>query len=179
MVYAGGIDVSKPLIGTDEATLDDKFRITLTTRKMQNLGSDPVMALGKNDCLVLYPRAVWSLLIQEVMSAPTMHPGREAFTRCFLSTASDVTTFDQQNRFVIPADLRTLSKIDKGTKVKIAGCGDRIEIWAEEKWEAYQERLRKADRWEEREKAYTAIQEELIRSRHTKEREEQAKERGQ
>lgn len=176
MVYAGGIDVSKPLIGTDEATLDDKYRITLTTRKVQNLGSDPVMALGKSGCLVLYPRSVWSLMIQEVMSMPAMHPGREEFTRCFLSTASEATNLDQQNRMVIPADLRALSKIDKGTKVKIAGCGDRIEIWPEAKWQA---RYKDVDRWEEREKAYASIQEELIRSRHTKEREEQAKERGQ
>ncbi|MBI5707788.1 MAG: hypothetical protein HZC36_12460 [Armatimonadetes bacterium] len=178
MVYAGGIDVSKPLIGTDEATLDDKYRITLTTKKVQRIGENFVMAYTA-DCIVMYPQSVWMALVEEALSLPTMHPARQEFTRCLMSTATDGINFDQQNRFVLPADLREAAKLDKGDKVKIAGCCDRIEIWKALPWSRVQGNTLDSGRRSFLAGAYQDISNELIRSRHTKEREEQAKERGQ
>lgn len=165
-----------PLIGTDEATLDDKGRVTFTVKKVQRLGERSTMTRGEGDCLVIYPDLVWRSLVSEVLAMPVMHPDRMSFTRLVLGPASDAYTFDQQNRIVVPADLREAVNLKPGTKLKIVGCGDRVEIWPASKWEQMEKGADEPSRDQNVASAYAPIASEFLNSKRTDQ--ETAKESG-
>lgn len=125
----------KPLIGTDEATIDDKGRILFGKKKRERLGESFTVALGSVGCLVAYPQAVWEDMLTNILSHNNINQGREQYTRLILGTADDEIKFDSQGRVVIPKELRDLAQLKD--KVKIIGCGDRVEIWALTEWAKY------------------------------------------
>jgi len=125
----------KPLIGTEEANIDDKGRILFSKKKRERLGDDFTVVQGKPGCLVAYPRPVWEQLLSEIFAVGTMNPAREEYTRLVLATADDDLKFDSQCRVVIPHKMRSAAKL--ADKVLIIGCGDRVEIWAKAEWEEF------------------------------------------
>ena len=125
----------KPLIGTDEATVDSKGRILFSKKKRDRLGEPFAMALGNLGCLVAYPEIVWRRMFDEMMGYSYINQGRQQYTRLILGLADDDLKFDTQGRVVVPQKLRDLAKLNK--EVLIVGCGDRVEIWAKEEWEQF------------------------------------------
>lgn len=171
-------DTSKALIGTDDATLDDKGRLSFVFKKAQRLGERVVMTLGKHACIVVYPRVIWDQIVEDALSLPVMHPARDHFTRLMMATAVDDINFDQQGRLVVPQDLRDGAGLKKGDKVKIAGCGDRVEIWSQTAWAKAQAFINPQGdkRAAAIEAAYAPIAEHVLATRSNDEREAQAKE---
>ena len=129
------IPETRPLIGTEEATIDDKGRLLVSKKKRDRLGEPFVMALGDAGCAVAFPEAVWMRLYREVMKAPSTNQGRQQYSRLVLATATDDLGFDKQGRVVVPQKLREDARLKD--KVMVVGCGDRIEIWAKEEWSKY------------------------------------------
>ena len=127
----------RPLIGTDEATIDDKGRILVGKKKRERLGETFTIALGTTGCLVAYPESVWQRMLAEIFRYDSINQGREQYTRLMLGTAEDELKFDQQGRVVVPQKLRDLAKLND--KILLIGCGDRLEIWARSEWEQYNE----------------------------------------
>jgi MraZ protein len=127
----------KPLLGTDEATIDSKGRILISKKKRERLGEDFAMCLGDNGCLYAYPGPRWERILDEVDAADPTSPGRQTFTRLVLGTADDEFGFDDQGRVVVPQKLRTMANLDK--EVILIGCGDRLEIWAKEEYTKFLE----------------------------------------
>jgi MraZ protein len=125
----------KPLLGTDEATIDDKGRILVSKKKRDRLGETFTMALGAVGCLVAYPEERWEQIVENILSYDSINQGREQYTRLILGLADDELKFDQQGRVVIPQKLRELARLSD--KVMLVGCGDRLEIWARQEWEQY------------------------------------------
>ncbi len=127
----------EPLLGTDEATIDDKGRILFSTKKRARLGEKFVVSLGTTGCLVAYPKPVWFDVINSVLKVDPTNLGREIYTRLVLGQADDDMKFDSQGRVVIPQKLREMANLrDKG-QVLIIGCGDRAEIWARDEYDKY------------------------------------------
>ena len=60
MAGDSSVPMIKPLIGTDEDTIDDKGRLLVSKKKRERLGEDFVMALGATGCVVVYPELVWA-----------------------------------------------------------------------------------------------------------------------
>jgi MraZ protein len=135
----GGVSGSnpKPLLGTDEATIDEKGRILIGKKKRERLGENFVMALGEVGCLVAYPEETWEKLYAEIMQFSGINQGRQQYTRLMLGTADDELSFDAQGRVVVPSKLRKLARLDK--EVVLVGCGDRLEIWDKDEWRQYNE----------------------------------------
>ena len=125
----------KPLIGTDEATIDDKGRILVSKKKRERLGETFTLALGSLGCLVAYPEDRWDKIVQDILSYESINQGREQYTRLILGWADDELKFDQQGRFVVPQKLRELARLKE--KVLLIGCGDRLEIWSKSEWEEF------------------------------------------
>jgi MraZ protein len=123
---------SKPklLLGQDEATIDDKGRVLFSKKKRERLGEDFVMCLGDNGCLYAYPSDVWEPMAAEVLSHDRTNQGRQVYTRLVLGTAVDELNFDGQGRAVVPRMLREMAKLKD--RIVLIGCGDRLEIWAED-----------------------------------------------
>lgn len=127
------------LLGTDEATLDEKGRILFGKKKRDRLGERFTVGVGPTGCLVAYPRSVWLDILKVVLSVDPTNLGREIYTRLVLGQADDDQKFDAQGRVVIPQKLRELAKIKEKSQVILVGCGDRLEIWAKEEYERYLE----------------------------------------
>lgn len=136
MADDASVPMIKPLIGTDEATIDDKGRLLVSKKKRERLGEDFVMALGSAGCLVVYPELVWSRMVAEILSNPSTNQGRQRFTRFMVGSAEDEMRFDRQGRVVVPQKLREAAKLTNS--VLVIGCLDRLEIWATDEWAAYQ-----------------------------------------
>lgn len=119
--------VTKALLGTDEASIDDKGRLLVGKKKRERLGEPFVVALGEAGCLVAYPQETWQALLNEIFAVPSINVGRQQYSRLILGTADDDLRFDSQGRVVIPHKLREAAQLKD--KVLLIGCGDRLEIW--------------------------------------------------
>jgi MraZ protein len=129
----------QPLLGTDEATIDEKGRILFSKKKRERLGEHFTIALGSVGCLVAYPKSVWNSLVRNILSHDAINQGREHYTRLVLGLADDELKFDAQGRVVVPQKLRDLSQIKEKGQVLLVGCGDRVEIWSKDEYDKYQE----------------------------------------
>jgi len=125
----------KPLLGTDEATIDGKGRILISKKKRERLGDDFAICLGENGCLNAYPAARWEELMAEINKYDPISGGRQQYTHLVLGTADDELSCDDQGRVVVPQKIRTMAKLTKD--VVIVGCGDRIEIWDKAEHDLY------------------------------------------
>lgn len=124
-----------PLMGTDEATIDDKGRLLIGKKKRERLGEGFVIGQGDLGCLVAYPRAVWDEMLREIMAYPSINQGRQKYSRLVIGTADDDLKFDRQGRVVVPQKLRDIGNLQD--KIVLVGCLDKLEIWAKAEWDAY------------------------------------------
>lgn len=124
------------LIGTDEATVDDKGRILIAKKKRDRMGEPFVMAMGDTGCLNAYPMSTWQGIIAEISKSPSINQGRQQYTRLTLGLAEDDLRFDKQGRVVVPQKLREAAGLKD--RVVIVGALDRLEIWAKEDWDEYE-----------------------------------------
>lgn len=125
----------KPLMGTEEATIDDKGRLLLGKRKRDRLGENFVMAVGPMGCLVAYPVEIWDRIWGELNRYEYINQGRERLTRLMLGEAQDELNCDMQGRVVIPIRLRERANLQKEAKALLIGCGERLEIWNRQDYE--------------------------------------------
>lgn len=135
------------LIGTDEATIDDKGRLLVSQKKRTRLGSPFAMTIEPLGCIGAYPMAIWNQKIAEILSYPSINQGRQEFQALTAGDADDELKFDKQGRVVVPQKLRLLAKIKE--KVIVKGCFDHLEIWSEEEyknWEKDRAGYRRAER---------------------------------
>jgi len=125
----------KPLIGTEEATIDDKGRILFSKKKRDRLGDGFAILWSTSGCLAAYPAGVWERMLEEILQYDSINEGRSQYTRLVLGTAEDELKFDGQGRVVIPQKMREAAKLKD--KVMLVGCLDRVEIWARDEYELF------------------------------------------
>jgi MraZ protein len=127
----------KPLLGTDEATIDEKGRILVGKKKRERLGDNFVVALSETGCLAAYPEQTFRSICEELAQVPRTNLGRIQYARLMMATADDELSFDAQGRVVIPQKMRELGRLID--KVVLVGALDRLEIWSKLEWERYNE----------------------------------------
>ncbi len=125
----------KPLVGTDEATIDNRGRILLGKKKRERLGDSFAMTIGEVGCICAYPEASWRDRIAEINSYPPNNQGRQKYSRFLLGDSDDELSCDPQGRVVIPRKLQEIGKLKE--KVLLVGCGDRLEIWDPIEYDLY------------------------------------------
>lgn len=130
----------KPILGTEEATIDAKGRILVAKKRRERLGDGFAITIGKHGCLVAYPAPAWRKMVAKYLEDESLNPELDGVTRDFLGSADDDLSFDPQGRVVIPSKIRDHAKLK--TKVTIVGVGDRMEIWAKEEYDSYNARRR-------------------------------------
>lgn len=127
----------KPLLGTEEATLDSKGRILLSKKKRESLGEDFAMAIGEIGVLCVYPKQSWKQQCAEIERCDPMNPGRQHYQREFYGKSEADLSCDTNGRVVIPSRLRSYAKLKEN--ILIVGCYDHIEIWDPAEYEIYEE----------------------------------------
>jgi MraZ protein len=122
------------LIGEHKHTLDPKKRLSLPSKWRKELGKTLVVTRGLDNCLFVYTLPEWQKITDKVSELPLGSADTRSFNRFFLSGAVEVEV-DSAGRILVPDFLKQFAQLD--TKVVLAGVHSRIEIWDEEKWEAY------------------------------------------
>ena len=126
------------LIGEYKHTLDPKKRLSVPSKWREDLGKTLIVTRGLDNCLFVYPQAQWQRITEKVSQLPLGQADTRSFNRFFLSGAVEVEV-DSVGRILVPDFLKDFAGLD--SKVVLAGIYDRVEIWAENKWEEYKSRI--------------------------------------
>lgn len=123
------------MMGEYSHALDDKGRIIIPAKLRDALGEGFVITKGLDGCLFIFPMAEWNQVQDRVKGLPMTNANARAFSRFLLAGAQDVVV-DKQFRVTLPPRLREHAGIVKD--VVFLGMGNRVELWAADRWEQYQ-----------------------------------------
>jgi MraZ protein len=121
-------------MGEYQHSLDDKGRIIIPAKFRDALGSSFVITRGLDNCLFVYPNEEWATMESKLKALPLMKSDARAFTRFFLSGATECE-LDKQGRANLPANLREHAQLTQ--QAVVIGVSNRVEIWSKERWDAY------------------------------------------
>ena len=122
------------LMGEYHHNIDDKGRLILPSKFREDLGDEFVITRGLEECLFVYPKDEWQKITDRLKTLPFTKKDARSFMRFFLSGAT-AAAFDKQGRINITSSL--ISYADMKKECVIIGVGDRLEIWAKEKWDNF------------------------------------------
>ncbi len=123
-------------------SVDDKGRIAVPAKFRAQLAQGAFVSRWIDGCLAIHTPSGWEELATKVAALRTTDPDARKFERNIFSGAFDLE-LDRQGRIVIPAYLR--DEIGLGAEAVIVGSRDHAEIWAPDRWSAYQAGLADAD----------------------------------
>lgn len=121
-------------IGEYVHAIDPKGRLSIPSKFREDLGERFFLTKGLDQCLFVFPETEWRRFEEKLKALPLTNKNARAFVRMFFSGASECS-FDKQGRILIPQVLREHCEMQENAVV--IGVGERIEIWSEASWEAY------------------------------------------
>ena len=122
------------LMGEYHHTIDDKGRLIIPAKFRDDLGDTFVITRGLENCLFVFSSSEWNKFTKNLNTLPFTRKNARNFSRFLLSGAT-VTEFDRQGRINITSPL--ISYADLKKECVIIGVGDRLEVWASEKWNEF------------------------------------------
>lgn len=126
------------MIGEYKHTLDPKKRLSLPSKWRKELGKKLVVTRGFDNCLFVYPLKEWRKAVNGMSHSPLGPAGTRDIQRFLLSGAVEVEV-DSVGRILVPDFLKDFAALE--SKAVFAGVHDRVEIWAENRWEDYKKRI--------------------------------------
>ena len=128
--------------GSDPINMDAKGRMAIPTRYRALLSEicqgELVISIDmKSTCLTLSPLPEWKNFEAKVAALPALDDLGEMLSRFVIGQAKDIQ-LDANGRILIPSELREYAEIDK--KLILVGRTQRLEIWAEDNWNAEREK---------------------------------------
>jgi len=131
-------------LGESQHTVDAKNRVFLPKRFLSGLERSDVegqpkgiLTRGFEGCLFLFSQPGFQRAVDRLEMQPFAREDERLLQRLFFSHASEVQ-LDAQGRLLLPEKLKAIAGIAKD--VVIVGLMERIEIWAKERWTAFEER---------------------------------------
>ena len=114
--------------------LDEKSRLRIPS-KLKSESKEYVITKGTNNCLFVFNKSYFeNEFLSKLASVPTFSVSGQKPIRALLSSSFEVCE-DSQGRFLLPSTLKDFANISKN--IVFIGVGNRIEIWAEETWNDY------------------------------------------
>ncbi len=126
------------LLGEHTHTLDTKKRLSLPSKFRKELGKTVVITRGLDACLFVYSVKEWKQFSEKLTELSMGQSNTRAFNRFLLGSAVE-TNIDSAGRILIPDYLKDFAGLEQ--KVIVAGLSNRVELWNEDKWHAYQSGL--------------------------------------
>jgi MraZ protein len=123
-------------LGEYSYNIDEKKRLAVPAKFRQKLGKKAVITRGLDNCLFLYPIKEWEKYAEKLSKLPTSQADARGYSRIMLAGAMEVD-LDALGRILVPDYLKQYASLNK--KVIIAGLYNRVEIWDEDKWNAYKQ----------------------------------------
>jgi len=116
--------------GEYECKIDAKGRLTLPSKVKSKLpevsGTQLVLSLGLEPCLVLYPMVEYRKIYSRIASMNEFNEEFRRLQRNFFRRISEVE-LDGAGRLLIPKTMLKYAKLEKETV--LVGMGNRIELW--------------------------------------------------
>ena len=137
-------------LGTYAPKLDDKGRLILPAKFVDDLAAGVVITRGQEHCLYVYSSREFESVLEKVSQGPVTSRETRDYQRALLSGASQEVP-DKQHRVTIPTTLREYAGLDRD--LIVIGGGNRAEIWDTTAWNSY---------YEEAESKYANRSEEVI-----------------
>ncbi len=116
-------------------SIPSKFRDTLDEAEG---GRIIISKTLRESCLTAYTLEDWEGLLEKISRVSTTKEAVMYYRRHVIGSAEECQ-IDAQGRILVPAHLREHAGLEK--KCQLVGIGTRFEIWNEEAYEAYQERM--------------------------------------
>ena len=121
-------------MGEFHHNLDEKNRLIIPSKFRDELGNKFVVTRGLEECLFVYSLNEWNKIVEKLRSLPFTNKDARTFMRMFLSGATECELYPN-GRIVIPANLISYCSLTK--EAIILGVSERLEIWAEDKYEEF------------------------------------------
>ena len=128
------------LIGEYSHSLDDKNRLALPAKFRASLKSGAVVTRGLDNCLFVFTKTDWQKMVDKITELPIGKSDARGFSRIMLAGAMDVK-LDSLGRVLLPDYLKKYAGLNK--KIVVAGLYSRLEIWDENKWGVYKNKIEK------------------------------------
>ncbi len=122
------------LIGTYRHQIDEKCRLRMPSKFKEALGEGFIVAKGTNGCLFAFSKTEFEELYKKLENVSLFDNEAQKPVRTLLSSAFE-TEEDKQGRILLPQELRNYAKMVKN--IVTIGVGNRVEIWSEENFNAY------------------------------------------
>ncbi|MES2623056.1 MAG: division/cell wall cluster transcriptional repressor MraZ [Patescibacteria group bacterium] len=135
-------------IGEFTHTLDEKKRLSLPSKFRKDLGKNVIITHGLDSCLFMFTLTEWENISAKLGSLSMGNPDSRAFNRIMLAGAVEVEV-DSAGRILMPDFLKEYMGLyatgdKKGSqKLVFTGVHTRVEIWEEQKWKTYKEKILK------------------------------------
>ncbi len=120
------------LKGNFRHTIDKKGRIIVPSKLKRAISEAAEVAVimlpGKNHCIELYPKDVWSKIEENIARLNSNDPEVLKVIRFYAHNAHE-EVLDSQGRILIPAHLREYARIELEKEIIITGTVRYIEVW--------------------------------------------------
>ena len=118
-------------------TIDKKGRMSVPAKFREGLGELFMFSKGPDRCLYAYPMEEWERIEERICGSEVFSKAQNrAFVRNFFSSAGEGET-DAMGRVLVPSALREYAGLTDKMEVVVIGVANRVEIWSEERWNAY------------------------------------------
>ena len=118
-----------PLVSTYNYSINAKGRINFPSKFLAVLGNKFYLTIGLDGCLSAYSEENFDKLAELIDNGPE---GDRIMLKRYLFGNACEAEADAQGRIIIPRRLREYAKLE--SKVVVLGVSNKVEIWAEEKW---------------------------------------------
>ncbi len=121
-------------LGEFEQKCDNKNRFRIPNKFKKDVNGEIVLLKGNDGCIFILPKNAFEELVSKANELPMFDSKVQKPLRLIFSSASELDE-DNQGRFLLPNNLKKYASIDKD--IVFVGAGNRIELWAKEKWDSY------------------------------------------
>jgi MraZ protein len=125
------------LFGQVQHSLDDKGRIVLPAVYRELLHGPLYFALGESNEIGLWPEEAFLTKAAEKKERERTGGPEGAREHRYFTMHSAPAKMDAQFRIAIPEILRSRAELVRERPLTIIGAGDRLEIWDEQRLNAY------------------------------------------
>jgi MraZ protein len=123
------------LMGEFHHQIDEKNRIRIPSKLKEALGDSPVILKGTDGCLFVYSQESMNGMFEAKFANNDFTQEDRTKALRLLTSSSIYAEEDKQGRILLPPHLIKHAGIQKN--IVTIGAFDRVEIWSEERWNAY------------------------------------------
>ena len=123
------------LTGEYHHQIDEKGRIRIPAKLKEALGMSLVITRGSNGCLFVFSKEKAEKMFENSFEGDDLADTPRTRALRLISSSAAVAEEDKQGRILLPPSLIKKAGIVKN--IVTIGAYDRVEIWSEERWQAY------------------------------------------